>query len=184
MVYPNYLDELKKVRLEFEKIKARRRRYNRYIKEMSESYKNLFLLSLTFSDEVMTRTSFQTRKDYVRQWLNKNSVDYFACVDYGKENGREHYHAIVALDLPLEEIEIKRRKFYRVPEQTAWKYGFYSLRRVQNSDKDRRKTTYYAFKASDYAFKNADKTDVAKPFHKRGVTHWICVDGTEEDLPF
>ena len=159
---------------------------NRYIKGMSDTFEELYLVSLTFTDEVLANTSAQTRKDYVRKWLNDNTLDYFACVDYGKENAREHYHAICAFELPLEPYKVKRRTFYRLPSDNTWQYGFSSLRKINSSDKDRRKTAYYAFKASDYAFKNADKDSSAKPFHKRGVTHWITIDDTTktEDLPF
>lgn len=182
-VYPNHMDEFRIVGHEYEKIRSRKKRYYRYIKAMSESFGTLYLVSLTFTDEVLNSTNEETRKAYVRRWLNSTAVDYFACIDYGKENEREHYHAICVFDKELETFKAKRRTYFKLPEKDAWEHGFYSIRRIADNEKDRRKAVYYAFKASEYAFKNADINTNAKPFHKRGVEHWITIDDTSE-LPF
>jgi hypothetical protein len=177
------MDEFRIVGHEYEKIRSRKKRYYRYIKAMSESFGTLYLVSLTFTDEVLNSTNEETRKAYVRRWLNSTAVDYFACIDYGKENEREHYHAICVFDKNLETFKAKRRTYYKLPEENAWEHGFYSIRKIADNEKDRRKAVYYAFKASEYAFKNADINTNAKPFHKRGVEHWITIDDTSE-LPF
>lgn len=53
-------------------------------------------LTLTFTDAVLASTSEHTRRQYVRRWLASLDCAYIANVDYGSENNREHYHALVA----------------------------------------------------------------------------------------
>ena len=52
-------------------------------------------LTLTFTDEVLANTSKKTRKAYVKRFLGSLNCAYVANIDYGEENGREHYHALV-----------------------------------------------------------------------------------------
>lgn len=70
------------------------RLYHR-IREMVQDGAATFI-TLTFSPERMGRTSRQTRRDYVRKYLRALNVPYVANIDYGGENGREHYHAVIA----------------------------------------------------------------------------------------
>ena len=59
---------------------------------------NCLFLTLTFTDDVLSSTSFDTRKKYVLRFLNNLNCAYVGNVDYGSENGREHYHCVVACD--------------------------------------------------------------------------------------
>lgn len=52
-------------------------------------------LSLTFRPSVLDNTSKQTRRRYVREYLQSLDCKYICNIDYGKQNDREHYHAIV-----------------------------------------------------------------------------------------
>lgn len=52
-------------------------------------------LSLTFREDVLNNTSKSTRRRYVRDYLNSLGCKYLCNIDYGKTNGREHYHAII-----------------------------------------------------------------------------------------
>lgn len=54
-----------------------------------------FFLTLTFTDDVLARTSSKTRREYVTRFLKKISTNYVANIDFGARKGREHYHAIV-----------------------------------------------------------------------------------------
>ena len=54
-------------------------------------------LTLTFTDEVLQSTTEDTRRQYVRRFLSKYG-DFVANIDYGEENGREHYHAVLRTD--------------------------------------------------------------------------------------
>lgn len=55
-------------------------------------------LSLTFTDAVLASTSAQTRRKYVTRYLKANYPNYIANIDFGKTNGREHYHALIQGD--------------------------------------------------------------------------------------
>jgi hypothetical protein len=73
---------------------------------LSADYK--LLVTLTFTDDCLGSTSAETRRTYVRKYLSSQSDRYIANRDFGKQNGREHYHAIVrAVSIDF----------------TAWKHG-------------------------------------------------------------
>lgn len=68
-------------------------------------------LTLTFSDDVLSNTSSQSRKDYVRKYLKANAEHYVANIDFGSDKiyidsegterqatEREHFHALVVAD--------------------------------------------------------------------------------------
>lgn len=52
-------------------------------------------ITLTFSPSIMASTSAETRRKYVTRYLRDNFPMYVANIDFGKEHGREHYHAII-----------------------------------------------------------------------------------------
>lgn len=64
-------------------------------------------LTLTFTDDVLNSTTADTRRQYVRRFLSSISENYVANIDFGAENGREHYHAVIDCLPP------------------KWDYGFY-----------------------------------------------------------
>lgn len=51
-----------------------------------------YFYTFTFNDEFLTRTNFKTRRFYITKILGGSN--YVANVDFGKKNGREHYHAL------------------------------------------------------------------------------------------
>lgn len=174
IVYPDYYKDTKTARLKLEAVKARRKRYRKYVRSMLGTFKDkpAYLVSLTFTDECLNSTKAETRERYVKDYLNQVSVDYFACIDFGKVDKREHYHAIIVTDEPTYSFKPKRQEFWKfLDDKAEWKHGFYSLRLMYSAEKDIYKTMNYALKASDYAFKSADEDKRIKPFHKRGVKH-------------
>ena len=169
-LYPNFYSEYWEVDKLLKKQHSRRKRVRKYIRRMIEhrGYNIPCLVSLTFSDDCLKSTTFATRKGYVRDYLNSIYPDWFACVDYGKENGREHYHAIALFPCDLGFFKfVKKRKTFMLPAcpRFDWSYGFYSIRPLVVDSQDIYKTLNYAFKSSSYAFKSSD--DSIKPFHKR-----------------
>lgn len=184
VVYPYWERDILSHQREYDKLRKRKGRWLRYVSEMSATFNSLYLLSLTFTDDCLSSTSSDTRQRYVRRWLNDNTVDYFACVDYGLENGREHYHAIVSFSpqgtaayavapVPLTPIHIGRGTFYRIADPSReWPYGFYSIRAVRSDPASQLKTAFYALKSASYSFKSAKEDGIAKPFHKRGAIHF------------
>lgn len=184
VVYQNYDRDVCQVRKEVSSLHARRKRVRRYIRNMAKRGR-LYLVSLTFGDcyDTTTRT---TRDKYAREWLNKHTADYFACLDIGKKNNREHYHAIVLLDYPLEQFRAKRKDYVRpVDPSHAWTHGFYSIKPIETDETDLNKTLGYAFKASTYAFKVSEEDEKVRPFHKRRTRsdEWETLSDFS-DLPF
>lgn len=104
-------------------------------------------LTLTFNDDILASTSLQTRRKYVTRLLKRYCVKYVANIDFGKKNGREHYHAIVECD---NESSEKLKK--------AWgkKCGFADFRKVGSQEDDLKKTTKYINKLNAHCFKDSN----------------------------
>lgn len=173
-LYPDFYSEYCVIDKLLQKQHSRRKRVRKYIRNMivHRGYDIPCLVSLTFTDDCLNSTIFSTRKDYVREFLNELFTDWFACVDYGKKNGREHYHAIALLSFRVKffTFEKKGKKFILpIYSLLDWAYGFYSIRPLDIDPSDIYKSLNYAFKSSFYAFKSS--TDSVKPFHKRGLSY-------------
>ena len=52
-------------------------------------------ITITFNDSTLENTSKQTRLRYVKKWLNSQTKEYILNRDYGDNNKREHYHALI-----------------------------------------------------------------------------------------
>lgn len=104
-------------------------------------YADCVFLTLTFNDKTLGSTSQNTRRRYVRDYLNSIGAYYLANIDYGKKNDREHYHAIVkATDI----------------DYSGWhKYGAVKGKRIVV--KDSAKLTRYILKLSKHSIKNTTK---------------------------
>lgn len=117
--------------LEFDRIKygdefvdkCIREVHNRYLKSWRLSQRILswrsdycFFGTLTFTDEVLSSTTVQTRRKYVSRYLSALSNNYVANIDFGKTTEREHYHFIV--DKP----------------PGKWEYGFMNSKRFPIKD--------------------------------------------------
>lgn len=97
-------------------------------------------ITLTFTDEVLAKTSEATRRRYVARWLKKHCAVYVGNIDFSPEKHREHYHAV---GYPLDG---------RI-EPGSWKYGFCKVKRVRNQDKDATRTAKYINKFVNHARK-------------------------------
>lgn len=89
---------LYKEALEAEKInRASKQRVNRLKKRIANMLDEggCIFVTLTFNDNALTSTSESIRRKGVVEYLKSCSHRYVANIDYGKNNGREHYHAIV-----------------------------------------------------------------------------------------
>lgn len=79
-------------------INARKQKAKRVRKRIEKIMKgDCLFLTFTFTPETLSTTSFEYRKRYIKDWLSKLNCLYVANLDYGKKNGREHYHAVVAI---------------------------------------------------------------------------------------
>lgn len=112
-IYTKYqlkMAEVDHLGLEFRLYKSNERRKQRIkdrITRMLETKKALFL-TLTFSDKLFDRDiTPETRRTYIRRFLKEQCEEYLANIDFGSQNGREHYHAVV---VPKTTIDFKRYK--------------------------------------------------------------------------
>lgn len=182
IVYPYFQEQYKTVLAEYLKIKAKRKRIRKYTREMYATFTDLYLLTLTFEDTVLENNSPDSLKQMVSRYCNSLCLDYYACADYGKKNGRLHFHVICALDVPLRPKVINGYTFYDLVDSSdIWTRGFYSIRKIKNEITDTYKSLNYAFKSAAYSFKSADSN--IKPFHKRGIKHFDLLD-SDSSLPF
>lgn len=126
-------------------VRANYKRYGRVRDKVAEliSNGNAYFLTLTFKDEVLSKTSEATRRRYVSRVLKANFPFYVANIDYGDKNGREHYHAIVwsFLDPLNADCPFK------------WPYGFFKSEHIGTSEEDSVKTCKYVTKLTRHALK-------------------------------
>lgn len=92
-------------------------------------------VTFTFTDEVLSSTSPDSRRQYVRRFLSKHAAEYVANIDFGEKNHREHYHAVCSEPLPLSEwsyglinaecvltsrtVSVVPKRFSHLPEDEA-----------------------------------------------------------------
>ena len=107
-----------------------------------KEYKIIFG-TLTFSDKVLEKTTSQTRRRYVARFLTKHCENYMANVDYGKENGREHYHFIALIGNNI--------------EKGAWNYGYDSYTKIKIDSKELKKVKNYLLKLNNHSYKASTK---------------------------
>lgn len=104
-----------------------------------------YFLTLTFSDDSLADSTEKRRRIWVSRLLKRYCVKYVANIDYGEQNGREHYHAIADID-PSNVDKLKK----------SWKcHGFLDIRKVGDSQADLDKTTKYVDKLTSHAFKDS-----------------------------
>lgn len=110
-------------------------------------------LTLTFTDEVLANTTEETRRRYVSRFLKSKCTDYVANIDYGKINGREHYHAVVnGINIDMSDWD---------------KYGYSHCVSVGRKDDQTTasKISKYLYKLSNHATK--DTTQCKKIIYSR-----------------
>ena len=135
-------DELK----ECERINHAHLKRNLRLKKRIKSifkFKDVKFITLTFTDEILAKTSQETRRKYVKRYLNSFACDYVANIDFGALNDREHYHAVLGYDILL--------------TTPIWEYGFYKIQNVTICEKTDEKLAKYVSKLTNHAIKNTTK---------------------------
>lgn len=129
---------------EYKKYREKTRRVRRKILSIMVSGSCSFL-TLTFTDDVLNSTTEETRRRYVSRFLKSITNNYVGNIDWGKENGREHYHAVISgIDINM----------------SSWdKYGFSDCRTIgrKNDDTTSSKISKYLYKLSNHATKESTK---------------------------
>lgn len=113
-----------------------------------------FFLSLTFNNDAL-QLKPDSRKQAIRRLLQKFS-DYVLNIDYGSENEREHYHAVVALpdDYEVYEIETtKGTKQCRCDILDEYKYGFYNMEPIRCDSDSPKLLANYMNKLTSHSIK-------------------------------
>ena len=121
---------------------SRTKRLRSRIEDMLESFDDCTFVTLTFTDEVLKRTSSATRRRYVAYFLKSQSsgLPYVANIDFGAQNGREHYHAVCA---------------FRITPAT-WLYGILNFEKIRSAG-DSLKLSKYVSKLTNHAIKETCK---------------------------
>lgn len=139
----------------------RKKRLRQRVERIMEKGSTYFL-TLTFNDETLSNTDVKTRRTYVARFLKSVSDDYVGNVDFGKLNGREHYHAVIHSD-KLDDIQ------YQFTNRFGWicsdceqfadwsKLGFYSIKSCGKDEKDKQKLAWYVSKLTNHAVKETTK---------------------------
>ena len=112
------------------------------IREAVESGSAWFI-TITFNPETLSKTNEKTRRVYVSRWLKSLTPFYVANIDYGKEKGREHYHAVITSD-------------QRPPK--TWSYGFIDILKVKTTENDTKRISKYISKLTNHAIKHTTKS--------------------------
>lgn len=195
-------------------IKARYKKASRVRIRLSQMLRNndtVVFLTLTFSDYTLSNTTEQTRRRYVTRFLSSFSSDYIANIDFGKKNGREHYHAVANALAPLEAWSkygyilseyVKDAKIDCKPRNVPKRYKDLppdEQRRLMSLDDEKRISKYIA-KLSNHALKETNRRSVliySKPKVKQLIAtdldgyvysdkkgKVIALVPTDENLPF
>ena len=138
------LEELNEIEKLDKSGRSRTRRLNKRVKKILLNGDAIFL-TFTFNDNTLSSTSKETRRRYVSYYLKQYSNSYVANIDYGKKNGREHYHALVSAS--------------KVPCEPWRKYGDIDFERVRNRsiETDIKRLSKYISKLTNHAIKETTK---------------------------
>lgn len=122
----------------------KQRLYNR-IEKMFSSYDDCVFLTLTFTDYYLKHTNetfdSDPRRLAIRRFLKRFDC-YVGNVDFGDDNGREHYHAIVNRRVTDEEADFYRRN-----------YGNINFEMIHKVDVSSERLSKYMTKLCNHALK-------------------------------
>lgn len=140
----NYGDEVFKccASLSHSKYRKRKNIETRFTDKI-ENNRAVFI-TLTFTDEVLAKTSEKTRRRYVARFLKDQCEEYVANIDYGTKNEREHYHALCMTKNTNNKLDFKK-----------WKYGRINGEKVRVGKSNGIKVSKYVAKLSQHALKKS-----------------------------
>lgn len=97
-------------------------------------------VTITFTNEVLDKTTKDTRRQYVRRWLQQYGY-YIANIDFGSHTEREHYHAIILADY--------------IPK--TWLHGFIDVKTARTKNASNVRLAKYISKLTNHAIKETTK---------------------------
>ena len=119
---------------------------------------DLFFGTWTFTDQSLEMTA-DTRRQGIRRLLSKETEDFILNIDYGKENGREHYHGLIALKNGTYKITEKvwstkyNCQLIHIDTLDNYKLGYYDLQEIKLNDLSAKKITRYITKLTQHSIK-------------------------------
>lgn len=117
-------------------------RLKKRIRYIFNNYEYVYFLTLTFNDKTLLLSS-NTRRFYVKLFLNDITTCYIANIDYGKRTEREHFHAVISSNCPIKNIN--------------WLYGFYNIKLINKTELDSERIAKYISKLTNHAIKETTK---------------------------
>jgi hypothetical protein len=127
------------------------------VQHMIENQSNVYFLTFTFNDKNLPLNDTQKIKsgNTLHDFMMNNGVSmYVANIDYGKENGRFHWHAVALSENPF--------------SHEFWKMGAVNFKKVPKSSIPL-KLTRYLIKLKRHATKITDPIAIYYPMHYKKV---------------
>lgn len=144
-------------------VKRRVRCYDKII-YLFENYESVFFGTLTFKDQVLEKTSSETRRKYVSRYLKSISECYVANIDFGdkeknpESNEREHYHCLIAIK----------------EKPSSWPYGFCNFKKVNIQGDSATCLSKYIVKLSRHALKQTTNGKAPRLIYSKVVApSWL-----------
>lgn len=117
---------------------------------------DIYFGTWTFTDKAL-QLKPETRKKAITRLLGKTCEDYITNIDYGEENGREHYHGVIALQPGTYQKRVERDKeghpHIKIDILDEYNLGWYGLEQIWNTDKDSELLAKYITKLTQHSIK-------------------------------
>lgn len=130
-------------------INADYKRYQRVVRRVTDILthnEQPIFITFTFRDDYLESSTELSRRRVIRDFLTSQNCAYIANIDYGKKNGREHYHCILARLL----LKTDLRFYYN-------NYGSIDVEKIRFGANSCHKLSQYIKKLSNHAVKISTK---------------------------
>lgn len=131
----------------------RKKRLRSKIQDMFDNYDTIVFCTLTFSDDYLDNSNESARRDKVQRWFKhcaQFAIDYVpfcANIDFGSFYEREHYHGIIACEVPKIMLDFWRDNYGKQVK----------LQLVRKSTADKQALSTYINKLTNHAVKESTK---------------------------
>lgn len=128
-----------------------------------------WFLTLTFDDLHLASTTPETRRVYVRKFLKSNFLHFVANKDFGRDFGREHYHAVVSMPFDLAVFALVHDANGCHSKLDGWICGFSNWEKVGRlgTGEDLKHVSRYLAKLQNHALKETASKDERMIFSRR-----------------
>lgn len=132
-------------------LQRKRKRISRKQQEMlySDDEPKIAFVTFTFNNETLENTTDETRRRYIRRAMKSVSDIYVGNYDKGKQNEREHYHALIDFR-SYDNV----KEFTNDLERVYHNHGFIKVEQVRLSIDDCLRTKKYLLKLGLHAIKD------------------------------